>query len=118
MNMAGTTSDELPVELWAEQLRATAPETLVGARFSMQGHNLPVTAQLVAVSLVVLPHATSENLGSREYKNAFRALFAEAGIPISLTRSDIVHGARFLHVNGLLPAWVRTEGIGGAREER
>ena len=116
--MASTTSDELPVELWVEKLRATAAETLVGARFSMQGHNLPVTAQLVAVSLVVLPHATSENLGSREYKNAFRALFAEAGIPISLTRSDIAHGARFLHDNGLLPAWVRTEGIGGAREKR
>jgi len=118
MNMAGITSDKLPAELWVKQLRATAAETLMSHRVSMHGHNLPVTAQLLAVSLVVLPHATSENLGSREYKNAFRALFAEAGIPISLTRSDIVHGARFLHVNGLLPAWVRTEGIGGAREER
>ena len=114
--MTDQTSETKSAELLAEQLRATAGKTLMGARFSMQGHNLPVTAQLVAISIEVLPHETSENLGSRGYKNAVRALFAAAGIPISLTRSDIVHGARFLHVNGLLPTWVRTEGIGGAHD--
>lgn len=113
--MPETTSDELSAELLAEKLLATAGKTRAGMVFSLQGHNPPATAQIIAMSLEVLPHETSENLGSREYKSAVTALFAATGIPISLTRSDIAHGARFLHVNGLLPAWVRTEGIGGTR---
>jgi hypothetical protein len=116
MTMTETTFDERTAEFCAEKLLETAAKTRAGIVFSMQGHNPPATAQIIAMSLEVLPHETSENLGSREFKNAVRALFAAAGIPISLTRSDIVHGARFLHVNGLLPSWVRTEGIGGTRE--
>ena len=116
--MTETRFDELTAKLWAERLRETAAKTRAGMVFSLQGHNPPATAQIIAMSLEVLPHETSENLGSREYKSAVRALFAAAEIPISLTRSDIAHGARFLHVNGLLPAWVRTEGFGGAHEER
>jgi hypothetical protein len=116
--MTRKTSDTTSAELLAAELRATAPETLMELALSLRGHVPPAVAQIIAISLPVLPHSTSEHLGSREYKSAVRALFAATGIPISLTRSDIVHGARFLHVNGLLPAWVRTEGIGGSREER
>jgi len=114
--MTSKTSDTTSTELLAAELRATAAETLMGILLRTGGHNPPATAQLVALSLSVLPKLTTENLGSRAYKSEFRALFAAAGIPISLTRSDIAHGARFLHVNGLLPAWVRTEGIGGTHE--
>jgi hypothetical protein len=116
--MTGKTSDTTSAELLAAELCATAPETLMDMTLTLRGHVPPVTAQLVAVTLPVLAHSTSAHLGSREYKSAVRALFAAAGIPISLTRSDIAHGARFLHVNGLLPAWVRTEGFGGAHDER
>ena len=85
-------------------------------RYRLQGQTAPVTAQLIYNGYRALPHEVCTHPGSREYKNALRELYAALGVPVSLTRKDIAHGTRFLHANGLLPAWVNPDGFGGGGE--
>ncbi len=86
---------------------------LARLRYRLQGTTAPVTAQLTYYAFCVLPLDVTKHPGSREYKEALRELYANLGLPISLTRKDIAHGLRFLTANGLRPAWVITDGFGG-----
>jgi hypothetical protein len=86
---------------------------LARLRFRLHGMTAPVTAQLAYYAFCELPLDVTKHPGSREYKEALRELYANLGLPISLTRKDIAHGLRFLTANGLRPEWVITDGFGG-----
>lgn len=80
-------------------------------REALHGMNAPLHVQYVWQLAQQLPPSLVALPGSREYREAQRAFWAERGIVLDATRRDIEAGYRHLQRIGLLPtAFVRRFG--------